>query len=118
MWVFTTIGFFSIVAHRGKPGFVLVRARDRSDLVAFRKALGVLPAPPILATPDADYGFRIVARQAEVATVLDELTRAIDYDNFKNAVAARQGHARADRYHDVWFVVAQLQKQPGRYNRQ
>jgi hypothetical protein len=29
----------------------------------------------------------------------------LDYSNFKNEVAARQGKARADRYHKVWSAL-------------
>jgi hypothetical protein len=36
MWLVTTQGFYSVVAHRGDPDRVLVRARVREDLEALR----------------------------------------------------------------------------------
>lgn len=38
------------------------------------------------------------------------LVEDVDYDNFKNAVAKRQGRTRSDLYHDVWSVLYRLQK--------
>jgi hypothetical protein len=32
----------------------------------------------------------------------------VTYDNFKNAVAATQGRARAGAYHDVWAALLDL----------
>jgi hypothetical protein len=39
-----------------------------------------------------------------------DLASQIDYDNFKNAVAARQGHERAGVYSKVWSVLYGLQE--------
>ena len=33
MWIASKIGFFSIVAHRDQPGFVMIRARIKGDLI-------------------------------------------------------------------------------------
>jgi len=37
------------------------------------------------------------------------LTADIDYPNFKDEVARRQGAARAGVYHDVWAALLLLQ---------
>jgi hypothetical protein len=34
----------------------------------------------------------------------------LDYSNFKDAVAQRQGLERADIYHDVWSVMWEFQQ--------
>ena len=110
MWIFTTIGFFSIVAHRDNPDLMCVRARAKEDLTRF-----IAPSwwdeerPKIATTPKADYRYRIVARRAMVSTRLAELASGINYDNFKTAVAERQGAKRADLYHDVWAAMLPLQ---------
>jgi hypothetical protein len=117
MWVFTTIGFFSVVGHRTVPGYVLVRARAIADLRELVKRLP-LPHPKIRRTPTADYLFRVVARQDQVAELLAQLAREIDYDNFKTAVERRQGPGRAALYHDVWGAMLPLQTNPEKGGRQ
>ncbi len=42
------------------------------------------------------------------------LAKEIDYPNFKNAVAERQGTGRAHVYSDVWVTLLGLQE-GGRY---
>jgi hypothetical protein len=112
MWVFTLLGSFSIVAHRDRPGSVLVRARVEADLAAFVKGLPD-PRPKIRRTPDADYLFRVVARKQHVADLLASyVADGIDYDNFKDAVAEAQGVPRAKVYHDVWRALLPLQHPP------
>lgn len=100
MWVFTEFGFFSIVAHRDKPGFLLVRSRVRADLVRFSK---ILPGTRrICSTPEADYAYRLVAPADDVASALEQTARSIDYDNFKARVVERQGVERENVYMGVW----------------
>jgi hypothetical protein len=107
MWIFTTSGFLSIVAHHDDPAQRLVRARTREDLAAFCEATGA-PAPT--ETPARDYRWRTVVPQEVLADHLAREATAIDYGNFKAAVGARQGHDRARRYHDVWDVMHDLQR--------
>ncbi|WP_354699030.1 hypothetical protein DSM112329_04734 [Paraconexibacter sp. AEG42_29] len=106
MWIFTTSGFLSVVTPADRPGDLLVRARVRADLEAFCDATGA-PAP--IETPARDYRWRTFVPAATFATYLAGQAEAIDYGNFKSAVAARQGHDRAHRYHDVWSVMHDLQ---------
>lgn len=100
MWIFTDTGFFSVVAHREKPGYLLVRARARADLEALAKRL--TKAPRIAERPDADYRYRMLVPAEAFATVMADAVRSIDYDNFKDAVAERQGQDRAHVYLGVW----------------
>ena len=112
MWVMTSIGFFSIVQ---KPedrasGELTVRARVRTDLEALRAHLPSLG--PIRDHAGTDYPFRARAPRAAVAEALSRLVAAIDYANFKDEVAGRQGHHRADVYGDVWSVLTDLERRP------
>jgi hypothetical protein len=107
VWIVTTRGFFSVVSHREDPRMVLVRARLREDLESLTELTGPIE---ILATPDHDYPFRAVVSRERWSAALVLLASEIDYDNFKNAVAARQGHERADVYRWVWFDLATLQR--------
>jgi len=107
MWLFTPSGFFSIVTDQQRPGHALVRTRVREDLEAFCARTG---APPPLETPERDYRFRTSVPFPVLAAELARQAAAIDYPNFKDAVAARQGYERARRYGRVWSVMHELQE--------
>ena len=49
--------------------------------------------------------------KADRARYVAGCAAGIDYDNFKNAVAARQGAGRARVYSEVWGTLLRLQRQ-------
>ncbi len=106
MWVMTTRGFFSVVADRDDASQVLVRARVRQDLEALAE---VGDLPEIAETPTADYRWRVRLSRAEWSRALARLAEEIEYPNFKDAVAERQGHEREGSYHRIWAVLRELQ---------
>jgi len=108
MWLFTTSGFLSIVCDRDHPGDLLVRARTREDIEAFCAAAPDAPAPT--ESPDRDYRWRTRVPAAAFATYLAAQGVAIDYPNFKDAVAERQGRDRAHRYAQVGRTMLDLQR--------
>jgi len=113
MWLITTFGFFSIVEKPGDRavGMLTVRARVRSDLEDLKA--GYLPTlGGIEESSSTDYRYRARAPKADVGAGLAKAALAVDYSNFKNAVAQRQGHAREKLYHGVWDVLYKLQKPP------
>ena len=107
MWVFTTQGFYSVVAHRDDPDLVLVRARSDEDLEALRKQI-----PNLQTSEDsrADYRFRAVVAREEWVRALTALAVGIDYPNFKSEVAVRQGAERERVYSRVWAIMRSLQE--------
>lgn len=107
MWIFTTLGFFSVVAHRDDEAALLVRARVRGDLEALRDRH--LAGHDILEWEGSDYRFRLVASRDDWARVAGELGAGIDYANFKDAVAEGQGESRARLYSRVWQAMFALQ---------
>ena len=107
MWLFTTSGFLSIVADQQRPGCALVRARVREDLEAFCERTA---APTPLETPERDYRFRTSVPFAVLAADLAQQAARIDYPNFKDEVAGRQGYDRARRYGRIWSVMHELQQ--------
>jgi hypothetical protein len=110
MWLITTTGFFSIVEKPWDraPGTLTVRARAREDLEALKA--GSLPElGEIAEDADADYRYRAQAPREAVVRAVAAEARGIDYDNFKSAVAARQGRQRADVYHRVWDALYRIQ---------
>lgn len=108
MWLITTRGFFSIVEKPGDraAGMLTIRARVRADLEALREVLPALG--DITDKGGTDYPFRARAPREAVAAAMADLVATLDYDNFKTAVADRQGQEREDTYHKVWSVLYAL----------
>src|SRR5262245_28238814 len=106
MWLLTTQGFYSVVAHRRDPQRLIVRARLREDLEALREQI---PALRVYSDRDADYRWRALVTRAEWVAAVAELATELDYDNFKRAVAERQGRDRQRLYHRVWATLRELQ---------
>ena len=100
MWLMTTRGFYSAVAHRDDPDKVMVRARTEDDLNALIELVPSDPEP--IHTPNADYQWRIVVTAAEWAGALTALALDVDYPNFKNAVKSPK-HKTA--YTRVWGTM-------------
>jgi hypothetical protein len=111
MWLLTTRGFCSVVQDTTDPSgdTLLVRGRVREDL----EALAALAAgdPEVLETPGHDYRFRLRLSREGFAGLAADLAREVDYPNFKDAVAERQGAARARRYGEVWATLLGLQRE-------
>jgi 8-oxo-dGTP pyrophosphatase MutT (NUDIX family) len=106
MWIFTVIGFFSIVQ---KPGtdFLTVRTRAKGDLDALRERY--LPSlSPTAAKGGTDYPWRATVDHAAFAEAMKHMVLDVTYDNYKSAVASAQGKARAHAYHDVWAALLDL----------
>jgi 8-oxo-dGTP pyrophosphatase MutT (NUDIX family) len=111
MWLITPTGFFSIVCKPGdmKAGTLTIRARVKSDLDALRQQC--LPSLGMVTENEGtDYPYRAKAKRSEVAKALAQMVERLDYDNFKNEVAEKQGHHRAKAYHEVWDVLYDLEK--------
>ena len=106
MWVLSTRGFFSVVADDADPSRVLVRARVREDLDRLGE---LLPQLEPWHDPTADYAWRALVDRPEWGRALGAIATEIDYRNFKNAIADRQGEARADVYERVWAELRELQ---------
>lgn len=104
MWLMTTDGFLSAVEDRDDDTRVVVRARAREDAERFAAAV----AGEVLETPHADYRFRVRTTKRAWASYVAGQARVIDYDNFKDAVADRQGYERARVYGEVWSVLRAL----------
>jgi len=106
VWVLTTRGFFSVVQDAADPSRVLVRARVREDLDRLGE---LLPHLEPWHDPEADYAWRALVDRSDWGYALGVIAAEIDYGNFKNAVAARQGQARAGLYQQVWAALYELQ---------
>ena len=108
MWIFTTHGFFSVVQHNQNPNMLIVRSRRRKHLDALKARYPrMLRRSKIVATPDADYPFRILVARNMWLRVAWELTWDIDYPNFKGAIDDRPGEPYREALHDVWDRMRQ-----------
>lgn len=110
MWLFTTVGFFSIVQ---KPGtdFVTIRARVKGDLDNLRqKYLNELS--PTIGQGGTDYPWRATATHAQFAAALVKIACDVRYANFKDEVAKHQGKERANRYQKVWSALYDMEDMP------
>lgn len=105
MWIFTPTAFVSIVAHRNKPGVLLVRARLKGDLER------LFPGCKVQTTPNADYRFRAEIARGRVAELVREQLTVLDYDNVKNAIPERPPvhQLRHRAMNRVWGVMNDAQ---------
>ena len=106
MWLFTSEGFVSVVAHSEKPDTLLVRARDEDSLLSLVEATGAT----LKSTPSADYPYRLeVLRTAYSAWLADQVSN-LDYSNYKaNAWKTRPGDfAWENALHEVWRSMHQV----------
>ncbi|TFV96172.1 hypothetical protein E4S40_08080 [Algoriphagus kandeliae] len=100
MWIASKNGFISIVQHRDMPDQVLLRARVKKDLES------LFPSEEIIATPEADYGFRVFVSKEKAVEIISKQVMDIDYPNFKNAIAKIPNQRdKLDAYHDIWGVM-------------
>ena len=107
MWVFTSSGFVSAVY---KDGALQVRARDRKSLAGLAKETGT----EIIATPLADYPYRISITNEQFSTWLSQQALAIDYKNFKSEIADTRGYGFAKPLNEVWSVMHEVEDSKAR----
>jgi hypothetical protein len=100
MWICLSDSFYSIVAHRSRPGYLLVRARRPGDIER------LLPGAKVQVMPRADYRYRTVAPAKDVARALATRVQAIEYTNFKASAAGDLAGA----YAEIWAILAGLQR--------
>lgn len=107
MWLFSPIGFFSIV-HKANSNCLTLRARVRDDLETLRKTY--LPdLSETIENAGTDYPYRATVSHAAFAEALAKMGKNIDYNNFKDEVASQQGTQRAHIYANVWGCLLDLE---------
>lgn len=105
MWLATTQGFYSVVEDPHSD-LLVVRCRVKKDLMALKAQIPELK--PIHGA-GTDYAWRAFVPRERWAEAARELSEAIDYGNFKDAVKERQGDRRASVYMRVWAALLTLQ---------
>ncbi len=107
MWVFTTSGFVSAVY---KDGALQVRARDRKSLLALSRETGA----EIIATPIADYPYRIAITTEQFAKWVERQGNSVNYKNFKSEVADTRGYGFAKALNKVWSAMHDVEDEKAR----
>ena len=103
MWLFTSEGFVSVVAHSEKPDTLLVRARDERSLLSLVEATGAT----LRHSNTSDYPFRIEdSRGAYSAWVADQIAE-LAYTNYKAHMWSERPEF-GDALHDVWVAMHQV----------
>lgn len=118
MWIFTDIGFFSVVTDDRHPkSMVQIRSRWREDLERLSKVV-TFDERGIVESPDGDYPYRAFTRRSLWAGALEELALNITYRNFKGRVGTVD-RERAQVYGRIWSVLwdAALNARPMRSSR-
>ena len=103
MWLFTSEGFVSVVAHNEKPDTLLVRARDEDSLLSLVVATGAT----LRHTPNNDYPYRIEALREAFSAWLAEQASNISYSNYKSEMWSQRPEF-GDALHDVWVAMHQV----------
>lgn len=110
MWTFhPSVGFFSAVIDRQKPGNMLVRFRNPEHGAAFialawKGKRG--QKPELRETPQADYRWKVSITGERFTAIVAALADAVDYSNFKGECGTRPLMASVmHSLHDVWHVM-------------
>ena len=108
MWIFTTVGFFSVVQ---KPGnsFLTVRARVASDLNGLREKY-MPELSETISSQGTDYPCRATISHEDFAKGMEKIVKDIHYSNFKAEVEAKMGSKRELIYLEVWSTLRKLQR--------
>jgi len=100
MWVFTKTGMISAVVQRDNPKLVRLRSRSLSQLQDFVAPLRI--DNEIMELKVSDYRYAIVTSRNNLALLMIEAVKAMDYDNFKNSINKHEYHDACSR---VWQVL-------------
>ncbi len=103
MWLFTSQGFISVVAHNEKPVTLLVRARDEGSLLSLVEATGATSRH----TPSNDYPYRIEALKEALSAWIADQVFNLDYTNYKSRMWSERPEF-GDALHDVWVAMHQV----------
>lgn len=118
MWVFSRIGFLSIVQKEGSndPNALLcVRARFREDIEGFVEEVQRITSEdvgPYHETPQNDYAFRVFLQRPLVMEVVTNLIATLDASNFKESVHGNP--IRDEAYYLCWEALYEAQQQARR----
>ena len=110
MWIFCKDGFVSVVQDWNNSTSVVVRGRNRDDLLNVAKAMKINPKT-VQTTPLNDYRYRFSATKRQWADYIYQCSIDIDYINFKGRVHEKIDPLRNDAYMKCWGAMGEYQDQ-------
>jgi hypothetical protein len=109
MWIFTSSGFISAVQdHEDRT--IIVRSRDRASLESISSQFSSL----VIATPLADYPYRLKLNSEQLSKWLADQASSINYRNFKSEVYAVRGSKFSKTLSKVWSVMHDVEDDKAR----
>ena len=109
MWLFTTIGFFSVVQKPNQANLT-VRAHVAADLDRLRELY--LPELGPTEPETVDYPYRASVEREAIARCMSNLVNDINYSDFQTEVVRLMGFSREHVYSAVWDELHQLEEDP------
>lgn len=107
MWLFTTVGFFSVV-QKPNDDDLTVRARVEEDLEKLRERY-MPELSEVVVGGGMDYPFRATISHTDFARGLSQIATDINYDNFRNETGRLMGSDRQQVYSQVWKILMRLE---------
>ena len=104
MWIFTTTGFISAIQDP-RDRTIIVRSRDQKSLINLSDKYKT----KVIATPLADYPYRLILKHHQFAEWVHEEALNIDYPNFKSAAKIQRDSIFAKALSKVWSVMHDIE---------
>jgi hypothetical protein len=114
MWIFSTVGFFSVVVDQQRPGTMLIRARCGVDAANLWKQFhGELPSMTEPVSNELrDYRWRLSCSKDDWVRLAGRLAADIDYGNFKDACHKEPSQqSKSSALLKIWATMVDIQRQ-------
>ena len=108
MWLFTNIGFYSVV-QKPEDELLTIRSRSVADLDKLR-AEYMPELSPTIEGETSDYPFRARISHEKFGEGLAKIAESIHYGNFKAEIAVKMGMKRAQVYSKLWNDLLELEE--------
>jgi hypothetical protein len=106
-WLFTRMGFYSVVKTGSNTDEWKVRSRSRQDLENLIKAAD-LRGQKVIQTYGADYLYRIIVNSDELSQIFTAIQESVTYTNYKGILQATPGQEKLCTVaHAIWSLVAE-----------
>jgi hypothetical protein len=102
MWLFSQRGMFSVVQHRDDESILIVKARAKGDIEQY------WPNAEIERNEEYDYLYRANLRRNEVAYVIEQMVKDINYTSYKGEMDDRP--RRFPFYIRIWETLVDMQE--------
>lgn len=110
MWIFSELGFYSVNLTPSED-WLQFRARKKSDVENLKREFPKhFAGQEVMTLPSADYRYRIETTPAKAALVMCELTKRIQYRNFKSHLEKTDQADKLGILHNLWHELHDYQQ--------